>query len=65
MDNDVCVAEEIDGALETSMCGCDDCHQLDHDRIDSDNEMGYLTDSEALAAHAELDAGGGCDDDDE
>lgn len=46
-----CVAEFVDGSLDTSMCGCEDCTQADHDEIETQYETGSITYAEAIDAH--------------
>lgn len=54
-----CMAEFIDGSWDTSMCGCQECVQADHDEIEYQYEQGSISLGEALAAHDRIDMGGG------
>lgn len=53
-DDEGCIAEMIDGYLDTSMCSCEDCLDAEDDRIERLVETGDITDDEARARHAEL-----------
>lgn len=53
-----CRAELVDGTWDTSLCGCEDCVDVDRDAIEHQYEAGAISLGEALAAHERLDLGG-------
>jgi hypothetical protein len=56
----LCHAEFIDGVWDTSMCGCPECIDDEHDEIERQYETGAITLAEALDAHDRIDSWGGC-----
>jgi hypothetical protein len=55
---DQCHAEFIDGSWDTSMCGCPNCIDDEHDEIERQHEAGHISHGEALDAHNRIDLGG-------
>lgn len=50
-----CVALVIDGVLDTAVCGCQDCLDQEHDRIEQAVNQGLISEEVALRQHAALD----------